>query len=129
MGPADLVKPPAGRQHADHAGVGRVDVAQEQQRTRRLVGREHAEVRERPDRIVEDGQVGMLGRHLPRLGAGGLVAADRLVGADHLVAVPLQLLRDRVLRRAAERHQVASDVVPAVRHGEQGHTSHRAPPR
>lgn len=124
VGPADLVESAARREHADHARVHRVDAAEEKQRTCGRTRREHREMGERPDRIVEDREVRVAGCKAAGRAGRDIAGADRLAAALDLVARARQRGRHRGLGLVAESQHVAGNEVPAIGHGQQRHTCH-----
>ena len=81
----DLIERAASGEHADHARVLRIQVREEQQRPAQFACRERREVRERPDRDVDD-------RHCRRRSGNPspftdceLIRPDRLAPADERV--------------------------------------------
>ncbi len=111
MATSQLLQAPPRGQHPDHARIGGVDVGEKQQGTYRGPRGVDGEVRERPHRVVEDGEVGSLGgqatalthRHLARgdgLGAPHHLAAERLAGGGdasfHICCEPGNALMNEV---------------------------------
>src|SRR5215207_5605990 len=124
----DLVETARCGEHPDHARVLRVDVREEQGRPRRLSGGQHREVRERPDRDVEDSQIGPLAGEALGLAHRKPVRPHDLVSPHHLVPGVLQGTGYIALYVPAELFDVLVDEVAAVRECQDPYLRHHPPP-
>ena len=113
-----LIERAGGRHHADHAALGRMDVAEQQIRAGREIGGDGGILRIAPDRVVEDRHLnaGVLELHGLFLGCG--VGVDGRAALDDLdEAGRFQPLADLLL--IAHVHVVLQvvQIRAAVRHG------------
>ena len=101
-------------EHADEAGVLRVDVGEHQHRLRAELRGDASVLRPRPHREVEDDRVDSLGGHAAAVSHGNVVLPDDLVAGDDVEPVGLETSDELLAELPIDRLERPLQEMPSV---------------